>query len=1444
MGFYPGTAKVCVEMDVSLAKPPKIHVRLGSKDVWLPCTYEDHPLYCSQCKRFGHLLSHCRRKGPVVVVGHQGAGNSIPQIQEWKMVTRKRPKPSLVVSPKSPPFSKTLSQQPIINSHQQLYSKNPGTPGTSTSSLASCPQFFSQPCMPLLHPIVEDTSDVESPLHKPTLYRALPPSPLQTLTPPLPPPPFPPDLSFLYPSNHNSCQEIIPFIHPLSPQPILGSKDDSFLPITSDPSWEPEEFDNEDPESISPLGYHSEGDQPTPQQTPISPMEMDLSLCSKVSMPLQKSGFEKASHGLTGYATRSKTRKRWIFWNNDYLVLTSYQDENQITHCHFTLTASQSPIIITSVYGAHSIADRRELWSNLQNYSKLNHQWIIGGDFNTIASLTEFKGKCIPSSQGMEEFSECISNCNLITLEPQGGLFTWSGTQSQGRTWRRLDRILANISLLAYYDDVSLKHLSKFNSDHKPLLVHCSKSTPTGPKPFRFLNAWTLHDTFHSMVQKTWGNLPTIGGMRGLANKLSSLKAALKTWNKETFGDIFSQLQQAEDKALETEKDFEINPSQENREIMQKANAALIYATNLEVQYWKQKANIRWLEKGDSNSKLFQAYVKGKRRKLSISHIIKPNGAGTSNPSEIKTEAISFFENSFKQCQHPSFDPILPLIPLILTSDDNLRICAIPSMDEVKQAVWELDGNSASGPDGFNGNFFKATWETIRQDVLTASQEFFMGQPIPRAYGSTFLTLIPKTDNPKRFEDYRPISLSTFMSKINTKLLANRLNKILPKLISKEQAAFQKGKSIDDHILMAQEAVHLLDKKIQHMEKAIGISRGKLPFTYLGAPICRGILRKEHCKDILGHFEKRIHSWYSKTLNQMGRLILIKHVLSSIPLHILVVHTLPKSIIHTLTKYMANFLWGQKEGAQKYHWIRWNKLTKPEKEGGLGIKSLEDQHQVYTLKLWWKAKNDVGIWGPFVRAKYMKTGIIKEKITDSPTWKRICRTNVLADSHTSVVGEDMLWNGGTFNLKEAYKVVQDSGPNLLSCKYIWHISNTPKIRIFLWKLLNDGLPFPQNICKFACHLPSLCLLCQNNNDDMDHSLLQCPTASHVWNKLAIMANGPRVKKDTTLRQHLLAWWFGSNTKHFKDYEEGKGAITGDRDRDGGEKKARAGKRKLVDIKAPYGSLKTRSTPHVLMKAIQRMNVVQRAEVERIGFGSVLRLDIWELPSRLGLWVVSNYDARSSCLKLPDSTKMHITAEDVNTVLGWPVGGERVQNNKRNKDKSLLNEWRLKFDTTGIKITPNDVVEKMLECTEGGEWFVRHFVMLIVSVLVDSTSHGYVNALVMDNLRDVGRVPRLDWCQYVLDKLIENKLKWEKKKKQLFSGPLLFLLVFYVDRVSDFSRTVPRTYPVVLAWSGKELRKRENSEVTEGGFGSGHDDGRMSREARIQLNGDMNEREQD
>ncbi|RAL49228.1 hypothetical protein DM860_014446 [Cuscuta australis] len=53
---------------------------------------------------------------------------------------------------------------------------------------------------------------------------------------------------------------------------------------------------------------------------------------------------------------------------------------------------------------------------------------------------------------------------------------------------------------------------------------------------------------------------------------------------------------------------------------------------------------------------------------------------------------------------------------------------------------------------------------------------------------------------------------------------------------------------------------------------------------------------------------------------------------------------------------------------------------------------------------------------------------------------------------------------------------------------------------------------------------------------------------------------------------------------------------------GRERTGRVIKERLVDIKVGYEKLKTRSSPHVLIKAIKGMNEVQRSEVEKIGFG--------------------------------------------------------------------------------------------------------------------------------------------------------------------------------------------------------------------------------------------------
>lgn len=87
----------------------------------------------------------------------------------------------------------------------------------------------------------------------------------------------------------------------------------------------------------------------------------------------------------------------------------------------------------------------------------------------------------------------------------------------------------------------------------------------------------------------------------------------------------------------------------------------------------------------------------------------------------------------------------LDFIPSLISFEDNAALLRPISLEEVKEAVFLLDGDSAPGPDGFSGRFFQACWEVISADLFSAAQEFFAGVPIPRCVASTSIVLLPKS---------------------------------------------------------------------------------------------------------------------------------------------------------------------------------------------------------------------------------------------------------------------------------------------------------------------------------------------------------------------------------------------------------------------------------------------------------------------------------------------------------------------------------------------------------------------------------------------------------------------------------------------------------------------------------------------------------------------------
>lgn len=149
-----------------------------------------------------------------------------------------------------------------------------------------------------------------------------------------------------------------------------------------------------------------------------------------------------------------------------------------------------------------------------------------------------------------------------------------------------------------------------------------------------------------------------------------------------------------------------------------------------------------------------------------------------------------------------------------------------------------------------------------------------------------------------------------------------------------------------------------------------GFERGSFPFIYLGVPVGPGKRQARHFQHIIDRIMERTNGWQAKLLSDAGRLVLIKHVLSLIPIHILSATTIPEICLKKIESILANFFWGKSDYGKRRHWCKWDKLCRPVGEGGLGIRNLRDVRRAFILKKCWMVASSEFIWGVFMRAKY------------------------------------------------------------------------------------------------------------------------------------------------------------------------------------------------------------------------------------------------------------------------------------------------------------------------------------------------------------------------------------------------------------------------------------------------------------------------------------------
>ena len=282
-------------------------------------------------------------------------------------------------------------------------------------------------------------------------------------------------------------------------------------------------------------------------------------------------------------------------------------------------------------------------------------------------------------------------------------------------------------------------------------------------------------------------------------------------------------------------------------------------------------------------------------------------------------------------------------------------------------------------------------------------------------------------------------------------------------------------------------------------------------------------------------------------------------------------------------------------------------------------------------------------------------------------------------------------------------------------------------------------------------------------------------------------------------------------------------------------------------------LHARTAPTALHTAIHGIkNVDVQKFLLDIGFSSFFNLQIDYIPSRLGRYVVKNFDEKTCRLKLENERFIEVTVSTVHDMLGIPIGGESLLSlPTRSVEDKFEDVWKSQFSKKFKEVKVNDVASKLIESKEVDFLFKINFLTLFVNTMgMCSSLTGELNLDVVRRVRENTDISAIDWCAYIFHCLKNSRKPTTDLNK--YTGPYTFLVVsfilylvlncfhvsvtyliqlsysflffvfcfqlFYLDSTKYEKVPVLRTRPAIKQWSSFLMKKRQELELKEECFG--------------------------
>ncbi|GKB05233.1 RNA-directed DNA polymerase, eukaryota, reverse transcriptase zinc-binding domain protein [Tanacetum coccineum] len=378
-----------------------------------------------------------------------------------------------------------------------------------------------------------------------------------------------------------------------------------------------------------------------------------------------------------------------------------------------TISGNDS-LFCTFIYAANGGKERKDLWKDLQVHKRIvgSNAWALMGDMNVTLNSNEHSTGSSSMTSDMNDFKECVNGIEVEDLASSGLFYTWTKNLFKAKTGdytgvlKKLDRIIGNEDLINKYPHAHAVFLPYLISDHSPNVLIIPNVIMKKRKAFKFVNFTTGKTEFIPLVSKMWNNEVHGCQMFNTVKKLKNLKVELKklTWKD---GNVYDKVKCLKAKLSKIQASIDKSP--DDKVLREKESACLreyVEAMKEGEQLMYQKAKIKWLSFGDRNNAYFHKVLKSRMNRNKINYVRDCKG-NLFQGDDVAEQLVKHFQDFLgKVVEVKECDYATSLIKNKLSSEEASFLIRDVGYDEIKDAMFQIDGNKAPGPNGYSSHFF------------------------------------------------------------------------------------------------------------------------------------------------------------------------------------------------------------------------------------------------------------------------------------------------------------------------------------------------------------------------------------------------------------------------------------------------------------------------------------------------------------------------------------------------------------------------------------------------------------------------------------------------------------------------------------------------------------------------------------------------------------------